>query len=396
MTQPPAGKREQGKLERKERLYEAALTLFRAQGYEATTVEQITRQAGLAKGTFFNYFPTKDAVLRYLGRRETGRLGTATIASGDGQHSTVSGLKRLLSALGESLEKDHDLIRLIFQQGISVSNLMAGDAGGFSIQPTAALLIRQAQRRGEIKPELNPDMLAATLDALYLQQLARWAAEAQAYPLAERLTGIVDLLMIGMRANRDAGKCVERCGIIGLMQRLISGAAQMGLNLLPTQVAAFNAYTDELLAWNERFNLTAVTDREQVEIRHYLDSLALLPVLAALEGVSLTTLMSRNIRAVDVGAGAGLPGLALRIVWPRLRLSLIEATGKKVRFMEHLAGLLSLGDVQLIQGRAEELALREPHRAGYDLVVARAVATLPTLVEYLLPLARRGGSGGGL
>ena len=79
-----------------------------------------------------------------------------------------------------------------------------------------------------------------------------------------------------------------------------------------------------------------ITDREQVEIRHYLDPLALLPALAALEGVSLTALLSRSIRAVDVGAGVGLPGLALRMVWPRMRLSLVEATAKKVRFMEHV------------------------------------------------------------
>jgi 16S rRNA (guanine527-N7)-methyltransferase len=110
-----------------------------------------------------------------------------------------------------------------------------------------------------------------------------------------------------------------------------------------------------------------------------------------LESTSLATLLGRNVRAVDVGAGAGLPGLALRIVWPRLRLSLVEATAKKIRFMEHVATKLGLADIQLIHGRAEELALREPHRGVYDLVVARAVATLPTLVEYLLPLAKRGG-----
>ena len=175
------------------------------------------------------------------------------------------------------------------------------------------------------------------------------------------------------------------------MQRLISGAAQMGLSLSAAEVTAFQSYTDELLAWNEQLNLTAITDPEQVQIRHYLDSLALLPALAALEGTSPATLLSRSVRMVDVGAGAGLPGLALRIIWPRLRLCLIEATAKKVRFIEHVAAKLGLADLQLIHGRAEELALREPHRAAYDLVVARAVASLPTLVEYLLPLARRGG-----
>lgn len=175
------------------------------------------------------------------------------------------------------------------------------------------------------------------------------------------------------------------------MQRLTAGAAQMGLNLLPSQVAAFQVYTQELLVWNEQFNLTAITEPEQVQLRHYLDSLALIPALAALDGVTVPALLGRSPRAVDVGAGAGFPGLALRIVWPRLRLSLIEATAKKVRFIEHVAEKLSLSDVQLVHGRAEELSLRESHRAMYDLVTARAVAPLPTLVEYLLPLARRGG-----
>ena len=165
----------------------------------------------------------------------------------------------------------------------------------------------------------------------------------------------------------------------------------MGVNLTPAHVAAFRTYSDELLAWNQQFNLTAVTDPEQVETRHFLDSLALIPALAAHEGVPIPTLLSRNLRIVDVGAGAGFPGLALRIVWPRARVSLIEATGKKVRFLEHVAEKLGLNDVRLIQGRAEELGLKEPYRAGYDLVLARAVATLPTLVEYLLPLSRRGG-----
>lgn len=175
------------------------------------------------------------------------------------------------------------------------------------------------------------------------------------------------------------------------MERLVTGAAQMGVNLAPAHVAAFQVYSDELLAWNQQFNLTAVTDPEQVQTRHFLDSLALIPALAAHEGISIPTLLSRNLRMVDVGAGAGFPGLALRIVWPRVRLSLIEATGKKVKFLEHVGQKLGFGDVRLIQGRAEELGLKEPYRAGYDLVLARAVATLPTLVEYLLPLSRRGG-----
>jgi AcrR family transcriptional regulator len=195
-AQQPDGKRERGKVERRERLCEAALALFRSQGYEGTTVADITRRAGLAKGTFFNYFPTKDAVLRYLGAREVGRLGASTLA-GSGS-SSLAKLKRLMSALGASLEKDRDLVSLIFRSGVTVPELLAGDAGGFSIQPAASLLIRQAQRTGEINPDFDPDMLAAALDALYLQQLVRWCESEQSYPLPERLTGIVDLLLLGI------------------------------------------------------------------------------------------------------------------------------------------------------------------------------------------------------
>jgi len=191
------GKREQGKVERKERLYEAALNLFRGQGYEMTTVDQITRQAGLAKGTFFNYFPTKDSVLRYMGSREVGRLGAATLSI-NGTASSIGKLKRLMSALAASLERDRELVCLIFREGVTVSDLMAGDAGGFSLQPMAALLIRQAQRQNEINPGLDPDILAAALDALYLQQLIRWCESSKPYPLAERLTGIADLLLSGI------------------------------------------------------------------------------------------------------------------------------------------------------------------------------------------------------
>ncbi len=194
------GKRDRQKLERRERLYEAAVTLFRRQGYEATTVSQITQLAGLAKGTFFNYFATKDAVLRYLGSREIGRLGAATLSGVGG--TPLTKLKRLLAALGASLEKDHQLVSLIFNSGISVPQLLAGDAGGFSLQPTASLLIRQAQRSGEVNPDLDPDLLAAALDALYLQQLVRWCEDDSGHPLAERLTGVADLLLSGVTTRR--------------------------------------------------------------------------------------------------------------------------------------------------------------------------------------------------
>lgn len=199
MPPPSVGKREAGKRERRDRLYEAALALFREQGYEQTTVDQITRLAGLAKGTFFNYFPTKDAILRYMGEREIGRLGAASLAGGS--QAAIGNLKRLLTALAMNLERDRDLVRLVFARGIAVPLLLCGDAGGFSIRPIAALLLRRAQHMSEVDPRLDPDVLAAALDALYLQQLVFWCQAEQPYPLGERLTGVVDLLLMGMAAR---------------------------------------------------------------------------------------------------------------------------------------------------------------------------------------------------
>ena len=200
MTEPLRGRREQAKLERRERIYEAALSLFRAQGYDSTTVDQITRHAGLAKGTFFNYFPTKDAVLRYLGTREIGRLGSSAMSNGTGRGTAIGKLKRLMAALATNLEQDRTLVSLIFRKGVTAPDLLAGDAGGFSLQPIASLLIRQAQYNGEVNRDLDPDGMAAALDALYLQQLVRWCESTRPYPLTERLTGIVDLLLLGIGA----------------------------------------------------------------------------------------------------------------------------------------------------------------------------------------------------
>ncbi len=189
-------RRERAKVDRRERLYEAAMVLFRTKGYEATTVAEISQLAGLAKGTFFNYFPTKDAILRYLGTREIGRLGAVSL-SGNGS-SALGNLRRMLGALANSLERDRELVCLIFRSGISAAELLAGGAGGFSIQPIASLLIRRAQRQGEVNGDIDPDALAAALDALYLQQLILWCESTKPYPLDERLIGIADLLLAGM------------------------------------------------------------------------------------------------------------------------------------------------------------------------------------------------------
>jgi 16S rRNA (guanine527-N7)-methyltransferase len=169
------------------------------------------------------------------------------------------------------------------------------------------------------------------------------------------------------------------------MEPLIVGARELGITLSDRHLAAFETCYDELVSWNERFNLTAITDWKGVLIRHFLDSLSCLKAIPRAE-------LTAGARLVDVGTGAGYPGIPLKIVCPGLRLTLLEATHKKVTFLEHLIGCLGLEDVQAIHARSEELGQDPAHRERYDWVVARAVARMPTLVEYLLPLAHVGGA----
>jgi 16S rRNA (guanine527-N7)-methyltransferase len=167
------------------------------------------------------------------------------------------------------------------------------------------------------------------------------------------------------------------------MDTLAAGArALLNLELAPAQLAAFQSYADELRAWNAQFNLTAIKGLEGIQIKHFLDSLSILKVLRG---------SSAPIRLVDVGTGAGFPGLPLKIVCPQMQLTLVEATGKKVKFCEHMVETLKLSGVSVIKARAEEIGRDPAHREQYDWAVARAVAEMPTLAEYLLPLVRRGG-----
>jgi 16S rRNA (guanine527-N7)-methyltransferase len=165
------------------------------------------------------------------------------------------------------------------------------------------------------------------------------------------------------------------------MDSLIAGARTLlNLELTPAQLAAFQLYADELRAWNEKSNLTAITDPHGIQIKHFLDSLSLLKVMRP-----------AGQAVVDVGTGAGFPGLPLKIVCPDIRLTLIEATGKKIAFCEHIVAALKLSGVTVVKARAEELGQDPAHRERYDWVLARAVAEMPVLAEYLLPLAKRGG-----
>ena len=169
------------------------------------------------------------------------------------------------------------------------------------------------------------------------------------------------------------------------MERLIRGTRELGISLREEHISLFETYYRELIEWNRRFNLTAITDYEAVQVRHFLDSLSCLLALPA-------SCLQVGAQVVDVGTGAGFPGIPLKIVCPHISLTLVEATRKKVVFLEHLIGRLGLEGVRVIHARAEELGRQRAYRERYDWAVARAVAEMPTLVEYLLPLVRVGGS----
>jgi 16S rRNA (guanine527-N7)-methyltransferase len=167
------------------------------------------------------------------------------------------------------------------------------------------------------------------------------------------------------------------------MESLKSAVQQLvGLGLTPRQLSSFEKYEQELLEWNEKFNLTAIRDSEGVRVKHFLDSLSCLNVLKE----------PAPTRLIDIGTGAGFPGIPLKIALPNLRLTLVESVGKKADFCRHIVQVLGLEQVEVLQSRAEELGLDRSHREHYDWVVARAVAAMPILMEYLLPLARVGGA----
>ncbi|MCY4575440.1 MAG: 16S rRNA (guanine(527)-N(7))-methyltransferase RsmG [Chloroflexi bacterium] len=159
-------------------------------------------------------------------------------------------------------------------------------------------------------------------------------------------------------------------------------ADKLGAPLAEHQLDAFRIYREELLGWTaKRTNLTAITEPDEVESRLFLESLWCAMALPTTEG----------LRLVDVGTGGGFPGLPLAIAFPQLHITLVEATGKKITFLEHVVGVLGLRNCHVVQGRAEDLGHEPDHREVYDVATARAVAPMPTLVELCLPFVRMNG-----
>jgi len=169
------------------------------------------------------------------------------------------------------------------------------------------------------------------------------------------------------------------------MERLDIGAKRLGLELNQRQLEQFHTYYQELVDWNKRVNLTRITDYEEVQIKHFLDSLTV-----ALVWETLTP--GTDLRLIDVGTGAGIPGIPLKIVFPDIKLVLLDSVAKKAAFLHHLNHKLGLDNVEIVVGRAEEVAHEAAYRESFDIVLSRGVAPLATLVELTLPFCTIGGS----
>ena len=163
---------------------------------------------------------------------------------------------------------------------------------------------------------------------------------------------------------------------------LAARAAEAGIPLTAKQIGQFSVYNEMLLDWNTRMNLTALTAPEDVAVKHIIDSLTAYDA-ALFDG-------ARTL--IDVGTGAGLPGIPLAVYAPHLTVTLLDALNKRVRFLTEVTAAMGLQNVRCIHARAEEAARTAEHRAAYDIVVSRAVARLPVLLEYTLPFVCVGGT----
>ena len=156
----------------------------------------------------------------------------------------------------------------------------------------------------------------------------------------------------------------------------------LGLKLTTYQLSTLEQYEQQLLEWNTRFNLTAIQEPEKIRTKHFLDSLT---CLLAMRDTPMD-------KIIDVGTGAGFPGLPIKILYPRMQLTLVESVRKKVNFLYHIVESLGLEGVEILNERVETIGQIAIHRQRYDWAIARAVAVMPVLMEYLIPLVRVGGA----
>ena len=169
---------------------------------------------------------------------------------------------------------------------------------------------------------------------------------------------------------------------MNFVDELKIAATEYGLNLTEDQISAFNKYYELLYEWNKKINLTAITEPKDVAIKHMVDSLSCFKA----------DLFKENTSLIDVGTGAGFPGLPLKIFYPSLKLTLLDSLNKRVKFLQLIVDELGLKDVEVIHARSEEAARNKKYREKFDLATARAVARLPIICEYCLPFVKDGGT----
>lgn len=162
---------------------------------------------------------------------------------------------------------------------------------------------------------------------------------------------------------------------------LIEGAKVLDIDLTRNDIDKFILYKELLKEWNQKINITSITDDVEIDIKHFIDSLTPLT----------TNLFDGKIKIIDIGTGGGFPGIALKIVKEDLDVVLLDSLNKRIVFLDEVISKLNLTDIVAIHGRAEELGKDEKHRGRYDVAVSRAVASLDTLSEYSLPFVKVGG-----
>ncbi|MGE4271846.1 MAG: 16S rRNA (guanine(527)-N(7))-methyltransferase RsmG [Desulfitobacterium sp.] len=154
--------------------------------------------------------------------------------------------------------------------------------------------------------------------------------------------------------------------------------ARLNLHIADDQLEQFSVYADRLVEWNQKVNLTSITDPEEIILKHFVDSLSLLPLVA-------------GTKMADIGTGAGFPGLPIKIMLPKLKVYLVDSLAKRLEFLDAVLDELSIQEVETVHSRAEDFARNPLYRETFDCVTSRAVARLPVLLEYAIPLLKKGG-----
>lgn len=170
------------------------------------------------------------------------------------------------------------------------------------------------------------------------------------------------------------------------MNKLVNICNKINIEISDDQINCFEKYYELLIEKNKVMNLTAITDKEDVIVKHFIDSIALIPYLLD-KGINI----NNKLKIIDIGTGAGFPGLPLKIMMPDVKFTLLDSLNKRVSFLNEVIDELKLKDIEALHGRAEDYALDNKYREKYDICVSRAVANLSTLSEYCIPFVKEDG-----